>query len=127
MLGVAGFVVAHVSSFVRRRPESCQWLCCKVCLLGMAAKPGANVRTDRNHLQPALAQIVHGALNKLAGQSLTLKLRVNFGVHEFHGTWLDHVADLSDHRAAVIEQFVPKLFRARTSCSLLSFAGARSR
>src|SRR5713101_6760045 len=111
MLGVAGFVVAHVAPFVRRRPESCQWLWCKVCLLGMAAKPGANVRTDRDHLQPALAQIIHGALNELTGQSVTLKLTIDLGVHKRHGTWLEHVADLSDHRSAVIEEFVAKLLR----------------
>src|SRR6478609_11249657 len=95
MLRVAGFVVAHVAPFVRRRPESCQWLCRKVCLLGMATKPGANVRTDRDHLQPALAQIIHGALNELVRQSVTLKLRIDFGVHKRHGTWLEDVQDLS--------------------------------
>jgi hypothetical protein len=84
-------------------PESCQWLCRKVCLLGMATKPGANVRTDRDHLQPALAQIIHRALNELAGQSVTLKPRNDFGVNKRHSTWLEHVADLSDHRSAVIE------------------------
>src|SRR6266481_5534031 len=103
MLGVAGFLVALIAPFVRRTPESRQWLCYEVRLLGMATKPGVNIRADRDHLQPAFAQIFHGALNELAGQSATLKLRVDFGVHKHHGTWIEHVADLSDHRSAVIE------------------------
>src|SRR5689334_8495260 len=109
MFGVAGFVVAHIAPFVRGGPEVRQGFFYKVCLLGMTTKPGANIRTDRNHLQPALAQIVHGALNKLAGQSSTLKLRIDFGVHKRHSTWLEYVTDLSDHRSAVIEQLVAKL------------------